>query len=143
MRDLVVLKERIEYAERHLSASHSALERESQALMAMWRQIRDRFEVQEQEIWRYRAQIAAMEISWRQAKWAKPGPLRRRSRKPSNSLPRASTPRKSFSSSAMSPDSLRSSGWFSKSSPEFGFASVCHASFEAISGPEGLTTTKL
>lgn len=60
MRDLGVLKERIEYAERHLSASHSARERESQALMAMWRQIRDRFEAQEQEISRYRAQIAEM-----------------------------------------------------------------------------------
>ena len=60
MRDLGVLKERIEYAERHLSASHSARERESQALMAMWRQIRDRFEAQEQEIARYRAQIAEM-----------------------------------------------------------------------------------
>lgn len=60
MRDLGVLKERIEYAERHLSASHSARERESQALMAMWRQIRDRFEVQEQEIARYRAQLAEM-----------------------------------------------------------------------------------
>lgn len=60
MRDLGVLKERIEYAERHLSASHSARERESQALMAMWRQIRDRFEAQEQEITRYRAQLAEM-----------------------------------------------------------------------------------
>lgn len=60
MRDLGVLKERIEYAERHLSASHSARERESQALMAMWRQIRDRFEAQEQEIARYRAQLAEM-----------------------------------------------------------------------------------
>lgn len=60
MRDLGVLKERIEYAERHLSASHSARERESQALMAMWRQIRDRFESQEQEIARYRSQLAEM-----------------------------------------------------------------------------------
>lgn len=60
MRDLGVLKERIEYAERHLSASHSARERESQALMAMWRQIRDRFEAQEHEIAHYRAQLAEM-----------------------------------------------------------------------------------
>lgn len=60
MRDLGVLKERIEYAERHLSASHSARERESQALMAMWRQIRDRFEAQEQEISRYRAQLVEL-----------------------------------------------------------------------------------
>ena len=60
MRDLGVLKERIEYAERHLSASHSARERESQALMAMWRQIRDQFEAQEQEIARYRTQLVEM-----------------------------------------------------------------------------------
>jgi len=60
MRDLSVLKERIEYAERHLTASHTARERESQALMAMWQQIRDRFELQEQEIARYRAQLAEM-----------------------------------------------------------------------------------
>lgn len=60
MRDLSVLKERIEYAERHLTASHTARERESHALMAMWQQIRDRFELQEQEIARYRAQLAEM-----------------------------------------------------------------------------------
>lgn len=60
MRDLGVLKERIEYAERHLTASHTARERESEALMAMWRQIRDRFELQEQEIARYRTQLAEM-----------------------------------------------------------------------------------
>jgi hypothetical protein len=60
MRDLSVLKERIEYAERHLTASHTARERESHALMAMWQQIRDRFELQEQEISRYRAQLAEM-----------------------------------------------------------------------------------
>ena len=60
MRDLGVLKERIEYAERHLTASHTARERESQALMTMWQQIRDRFELQEQEIARYRAQLAEL-----------------------------------------------------------------------------------
>ena len=60
MRDLGVLKERIEYAERHLTASHTARERESQALMTMWQQIRDRFELQEQEIARYRTQLAEM-----------------------------------------------------------------------------------
>ena len=60
MRDLSVLKERIEYAERHLTASHTARERESHALMAMWQQIRDRFELQEQEIARYRAELAEM-----------------------------------------------------------------------------------
>ena len=60
MRDLGVLKERIEYAERHLTASHTARERESQALMVMWQQIRDRFESQEQEIPRYRVQLNEM-----------------------------------------------------------------------------------
>jgi hypothetical protein len=44
MRDLKVLKERIEYAERHLQASHTARERESDALLAIWSQIRDGFE---------------------------------------------------------------------------------------------------
>jgi DNA repair exonuclease SbcCD ATPase subunit len=60
MRDLNVLKERIDYAERHLKASHSARERESEALMEMWRQIRNRFEAQEKEIARYRAEVAEM-----------------------------------------------------------------------------------
>lgn len=60
MRDLSVLKERIEYAERHLTASHTARERESQALMKMWQQIRERFELQEQEIARYRRQLAEL-----------------------------------------------------------------------------------
>ena len=60
MRDLGVLKERIEFAERHLKAAHNARERESEALMAMWRQIRDRFEAQEEEIARYRSDLAEM-----------------------------------------------------------------------------------
>lgn len=60
MRDLGVLKERIEYAERHLTASHTARERESQALMQMWQQIRERFELQEEEIARYRAQLSEL-----------------------------------------------------------------------------------
>lgn len=60
MRDLKVLKERIEYAERHLKASHTARERESDALMTMWSQIRDRFEAQETEIARYRAELAEL-----------------------------------------------------------------------------------
>jgi chaperonin cofactor prefoldin len=60
MRDLGVLKERIEFAERHLQAAHSARERESEALMAMWRQIRDRFEAQEAEIERYRSELTEM-----------------------------------------------------------------------------------
>lgn len=60
MRDLGVLKERIEYAERHLTASHTARERESQALMKMWQQIRERFELQEQEIARYRVQLSEL-----------------------------------------------------------------------------------
>ncbi|MGB0632837.1 MAG: hypothetical protein ACPGRZ_19270, partial [Alphaproteobacteria bacterium] len=60
MRDLKVVKERIEYAERHLQASHTARERESDALMTMWSQIRDRFEAQETEIARYRAELAEL-----------------------------------------------------------------------------------
>ena len=60
MRDLGVLKERIEFAERQMKAAHSARERESDALMAMWRQIRDRFEDQEQEIARYRSELAEL-----------------------------------------------------------------------------------
>ena len=60
MRDLGVLKDRIEFAERHLKAAQTARERESDALMAMWRQIRDRFEAQEREIAQYRTQLAEM-----------------------------------------------------------------------------------
>lgn len=60
MRDLGVLKERIEYAERHLKASHTARERESEALMQMWGQIRGRFEAQEQEIARFREEVAEL-----------------------------------------------------------------------------------
>lgn len=63
MRDLGVLKERIEYAERHLTASHTARERESQALMKMWQQIRERFELQEQEIARYRTQLSELTVA--------------------------------------------------------------------------------
>lgn len=58
MRDLGVLKERIEYAERHLKAAHTARERESDALMSMWAQIRDRFDAQEAEIADFRQQVA-------------------------------------------------------------------------------------
>lgn len=58
MRDLGVLKERIEYAERHLKAAHTARERESDALMSMWAQIRDRFDAQEVEIADFRQQVA-------------------------------------------------------------------------------------
>lgn len=60
MRDIGVLKERIEYAERHLQAAHSARERESEALMAMWAQIRDRFEAQETEIARFREEVETL-----------------------------------------------------------------------------------
>ena len=60
MRDLGVLKERIEFAERHLQAAHAARERESEAHMAMWRQIRDRSEAQEAEIKRYRSELSDM-----------------------------------------------------------------------------------
>ncbi len=60
MRDLGVLKERIEYAERHLKSAHSARERESDALLKMWDQIRGRFDAQEKEIARFRDEVAEL-----------------------------------------------------------------------------------
>jgi hypothetical protein len=60
MRDLGVLKDRIEFAERHLKAAKTARERESDALLAMWTQIRDRFDAQEREIAQYRSQLSEM-----------------------------------------------------------------------------------
>lgn len=58
MRDLGVLKERIEYAERHLKSAHTARERESDALLKMWDKIRGRFDAQEQEIGRFREEVS-------------------------------------------------------------------------------------
>lgn len=55
MRDLTVLKERVERAERQLKATYVARERECDALMRTWETIRQRFESQEAEIARIRA----------------------------------------------------------------------------------------
>jgi uncharacterized coiled-coil protein SlyX len=60
MRDLGVLKERIEYAERHLKSAHSARERESDALLKMWEQIRGRFDAQEKDIARFRDEVTEL-----------------------------------------------------------------------------------
>lgn len=60
MRDIDPLKKRVETAERQLAATETARDRESQALMEMWRQIQTRFADQEQEIARYRARVEAL-----------------------------------------------------------------------------------
>lgn len=60
MRDIQGLKQRIDYAERHLNSTESARHRESEALMEMWRQIRDRFAEQEKQIARYRSQVEGL-----------------------------------------------------------------------------------
>ena len=50
MRDIESLKQRIEAAEKHNASSELARNRESEALMDMWHQIRTRFTDQEDEI---------------------------------------------------------------------------------------------
>ncbi len=60
MRDISTLKERVEYAGRHLKATETARNRESQALMDTWRKIRERFTHQEGEIARYRAEVESL-----------------------------------------------------------------------------------
>jgi hypothetical protein len=57
MRDLNVLRERIENAELQLKAAENARDSESEALMKMWRQIRHRFTTQEQEIAEFRGRV--------------------------------------------------------------------------------------
>jgi hypothetical protein len=57
MRDLNVLRERIETAELQLKAAETARRNESEALMRMWRQIRHRFTTQEQEIAEFRGRV--------------------------------------------------------------------------------------
>jgi hypothetical protein len=57
MRDLNVLRERIENAELQLKAAENARNSESEALMKMWRQIRHRFTTQEQEIAEFRGRV--------------------------------------------------------------------------------------
>ena len=60
MRDIATLKERVDFAERHLKATETARNRESEALMDMWRKIRERFNHQEDEIARYRAEVETL-----------------------------------------------------------------------------------
>ena len=60
MRDIESLKQRIEAAEKHNASSELARNRESEALMDMWHQIRTRFTDQEDEIARYRSWLEEM-----------------------------------------------------------------------------------
>ena len=60
MRDIATLKERVDHAERHLKATETARNRESETLMDTWRKIRERFTHQEGEIARYRAEVEAL-----------------------------------------------------------------------------------
>jgi hypothetical protein len=60
MRDIATLKERVGHAERHLKATETARNRESEALMETWRKIRERFTHQETEIARYRGEVEAL-----------------------------------------------------------------------------------
>ena len=60
MRDIATLKERVDHAERHLKATETARNRESEALMETWRKIRERFTHQENEIARYRGEVEAL-----------------------------------------------------------------------------------
>jgi hypothetical protein len=61
MSDIDSLKQRIEHAELRLKTAHSARQRESAALTAMWEQIRDRFAAQGSEIVHLRNRVAALE----------------------------------------------------------------------------------
>jgi hypothetical protein len=60
MRDLSALKERIDQAELQLKAAENDRVRESDSLMKMWRQIRQRFATQEQEIANYRDKVTQL-----------------------------------------------------------------------------------
>ena len=60
MCDIESLKQRIEAAEKHNASSELAHNRESEALMDMWHQIRTRFTDQEEEIARYRSRLEEM-----------------------------------------------------------------------------------
>jgi uncharacterized protein involved in exopolysaccharide biosynthesis len=61
MPDLDALKSRVERAQRHLDAAREVRERQSAALVEMWRQIRDRFVAQEREIEDYRGKLSTLE----------------------------------------------------------------------------------
>ena len=60
MRDIESLKQRIEAAEKHNASSELARNRESEALMDMWHQIRTRFTDQKDEIASYRSRLEEM-----------------------------------------------------------------------------------
>ena len=62
MRDIATLKERVDHAERHLKATETARNRESETLMDTWRKIRERFTHQEGEIARYRAEVESLAV---------------------------------------------------------------------------------
>jgi hypothetical protein len=61
MPNLEALKSRVERAERNLKSAETTRDMESQALVEMWRQIRERFESQESEIQRYRDKLTEVE----------------------------------------------------------------------------------
>lgn len=61
MRDLSILRERIEQAQQRMRVVQTARERESEALADMWSQIRTRFADQEAELEGYRARVATLE----------------------------------------------------------------------------------
>jgi hypothetical protein len=60
MRDIESLKQRIGAAEKHNASAELARNRESEALMEMWLQIRTRFTDQEDEIARFRTRLEEM-----------------------------------------------------------------------------------
>lgn len=60
MRDIATLKEQVGFAERHLKTAETSRNRESETLMGTWRKIRERFNHQEGEIARHRAEVEAL-----------------------------------------------------------------------------------
>ncbi len=60
MRDIATLKEQVGFAERHLKAAETSRNRESDTLMGTWRKIRERFNHQEGEIARHRAEVESL-----------------------------------------------------------------------------------
>ncbi len=61
MTDLDALKSRVDRAVHNLDAAREARDSQGAALVEMWRQIRDRFTEQEDEIAEYRARLASLE----------------------------------------------------------------------------------
>jgi ribosome-binding ATPase YchF (GTP1/OBG family) len=66
MPNLETLKSRVERAERNLKSAETTRDMESQALVEMWRQIRERFENQESEIQLYRDKLTEVEVEHKQ-----------------------------------------------------------------------------